>query len=109
MRKAGAECVETDLITKPERLRDSARQLRKAMTPSEKVLWQRLRFQRLDGFRFRRQHPAGPFILDFACVALQLGVELDGWIHEETLAYDQRRDAYLTERGWTMMRFPNEE
>ncbi len=89
--------------------RDSARQLRKAMTPSEKVLWERLREKQLDGLRFRRQHPAGPFILDFACVAIQLGVELDGWIHEEKAAYDRRRDAFLAEHGWTMIRFRNED
>src|SRR6185437_4507096 len=92
-----------------DKLRDSARQLRKDMTPAEKVLWERLRFQRLAGFRFRRQHPAGPFILDFACVSIQLGVELDGWVHDATGRYDQRRDAFLTEHGWTMLRFRNEE
>ena len=93
----------------PDKLRDSARQLRRSMTPSEKVRWERLRFQRLNGFRFRRQHPAGLFILDFACVSIRLGVELDGWIHDEAATYDQRRDAFLAERGWTMIRFRNED
>ena len=87
----------------------SARDLRRRMTPPEAVLWERLRRHGLDGLHFRHQHSFGPYILDFACVDLLLGVELDGSVHLMTEAYDRDRDDFLKQHGWTIMRFPNDD
>ncbi|TFY99698.1 endonuclease domain-containing protein [Ramlibacter rhizophilus] len=88
--------------------RQFARELRKAMTDAERRLWSRLRGNQL-GFRFRRQHPVGPFIADFACLDPQLVVELDGSQHAQQTAYDQARDAFLRSRGFAVLRFPCHE
>ena len=59
----------------------TARQLRRDQTDEEKELWRALRSHRFAGFKFRRQHPAGIYILDFYCAAARLDVELDGFQH----------------------------
>jgi very-short-patch-repair endonuclease len=66
-----------------------------------------LRGRRLDGLRFRRQYPIGPYILDFYCASARLAVELDGAAHdfEERLRRDHYRDARLTARGIRIVRF----
>jgi very-short-patch-repair endonuclease len=71
-------------------------------------LWQRLRNRQL-GVDFRRQHPAGSFILDFYCSALRLAIELDGGQHAERSQRDSQRDAWLAQRGVTMLRFWNSD
>ncbi|MEY4270823.1 MAG: hypothetical protein RLZZ58_2039, partial [Pseudomonadota bacterium] len=73
-----------------------ARKLRRAMSLPENMLWVQLR-QRPAGFKFRRQHPAGPYVLDFFCAAAKLCVELDGEAHNRGNApqQDARRDAFL--------------
>jgi very-short-patch-repair endonuclease len=71
--------------------------MRKALTPPELGLWLRLKNRQLGGFRFRRQHPVGPYILDFYCPEARLAVEIDGDSHgvEGATAHDARRDAWL--------------
>ncbi len=61
--------------------------------------------------RFRRQHPVGPYIADFACVLLKLLIEVDGGTHctDAELAHDARRNAYMRARGWRVLRFTNWE
>lgn len=71
------------------------------MTGVERRLWERLRAKRI-GVKFRRQHPIGPYIVDFACIRARLVVEVDGETHDQ--AYDQRRDAWLATGGWRVMR-----
>jgi very-short-patch-repair endonuclease len=85
----------------------SARDLRKAMTLPEVLLWQALRRGGLAGLRFRRQHPIGQYILDFYCAALKLCVEVDGAAHDHPtqVKHDVARDAWLSERGITVLRF----
>jgi very-short-patch-repair endonuclease len=61
----------------PQHTKDFSRQLRTEMTDAEKYLWQRLRMKQL-GVKFRRQHPAGKYILDFACIDTALAIEIDG-------------------------------
>src|SRR5215472_16151702 len=78
-----------------------AQHLRANMTMVEVRVWQRLRAKQL-GVKFRRQHPIGPYIVDFACVRARLAVELDGDTHDK--AYDSRRDAWLGSQGWRVMR-----
>lgn len=70
-----------------------ARDLRLGMTDSERALWRRLRADQL-GVKFRRQHPLGPYIADFACLAPALIVELDGSQHAVDKAYDDQRDEF---------------
>src|SRR5690242_17101554 len=91
--------------------RDRARALRLAQTEVERRLWQRLRNRQLSGFKFRRQHPVGPYITDFFCVDARLVIELDGSQHgdQRGLQADERRTEYLKEQGYRVLRFWNEE
>jgi very-short-patch-repair endonuclease len=88
-----------------------AKQLRKRMTKAEEVLWEWLRDKKLDGYKFRRQHPMHRFILDFYCHSNCLIIELDGKIHNEKpeQIYDEARTKYLSECGMKVIRFKNEE
>jgi very-short-patch-repair endonuclease len=87
-----------------------ARRLRKAMTRAEVALWKRLRGRGLEGLRFRRQHPMGPYVVDFYCPAARLAVELDGEVHqnERAVARDAERDSWLREQGVRVVRIPNQ-
>jgi hypothetical protein len=62
-----------------------------------------------DAWKWRRQSPVGPFIVDFICLEASLVVELDGGIHAERAEYDARRDAYLKRLGLQVIRFANRE
>jgi very-short-patch-repair endonuclease len=94
--------------TTPE-IEAAAIELRKKLTPSEKQLWQALRGGKLGGFKFRRQHPVGRFILDFYCPVCKLVIELDGAIHNNQTDYDADRTKYLETHGYKVLRFHNEE
>jgi very-short-patch-repair endonuclease len=86
-----------------------ARELRKSSTAHEKTLWRQLRNSALAGHKFRRQHPVGPYFLDFACVEQRLAVELDGAGHVTDRAYDAARDHWLQAHGWRVLRFTNDQ
>jgi very-short-patch-repair endonuclease len=86
-----------------------ARELRQNMTPAEKVLWQALRANRLDGIHFRRQQVIAGYIVDFYCHAASLVVEVDGGIHLQQVESDRQRQQALTERGFRVLRFQNEQ
>ena len=90
-------------------LQQAAWQLREAMTPAEQVLWEALRDKKLNGLKFRRQHPVEQFILDFYCPLHKLAVELDGSIHEARSEQDAARKAHLAAHGCRVIRFHNEE
>jgi very-short-patch-repair endonuclease len=88
-----------------------AKNLRKESTDAERLIWSRLRAGRLEGLKFRRQHPIGPYIVDFVCLERKLVIELDGGQHalpEETQK-DNQRDSWLKEEGYTVLRFWNNE
>jgi very-short-patch-repair endonuclease len=89
--------------------RDRARQLRRNQTDVERKLWARLRSRQLRSFKFRRQHPIGPFITDFCCFKRRLVVELDGGQHANRTADDQKRTAFLVARGYRVLRFWDNE
>jgi very-short-patch-repair endonuclease len=90
----------------PEPLVPVARRLRRRQTDAERALWQVLR-QRPGGFKFRRQHPIGRYILDFFCGELRLAIEADGGQHltESGRKAGQERSAYLAEQGIRILRF----
>lgn len=74
------------------------------MTDSERRLWSRLRMEQL-GVKFRRQHPLGNYIADFACLSPKLIVELDGSQHADQAAYDMTRDEFFRSHGFAVLRF----
>jgi very-short-patch-repair endonuclease len=84
----------------------TARLLRGDMTDPERLLWSLLRSRRFADCKFRRQHPIGPFIADFACVQHKLIIEADASQHVES-AYDVRRTGWLLAQGWRVMRVWN--
>ena len=71
------------------------------MSPPERLLWSRLRGHQGDGLKFRRQHPLGPYVLDFYCHEARLALEVDGTSHigDQAAAHDAKRDAYLARQG----------
>ena len=79
------------------------------MTPAEKILWDELKEKKLNGYRFRKQHPVYRYILDFYCHECLLAIEIDGDIHKVRKDYDQYRDDYLKSIGITTLRFTNDE
>ena len=85
-----------------------ARILRRALTPPEARLWVHLRRRALDGLKFRRQHPAGVYMLDFYCAEAMLAVEVDGESHSqaEAVEHDNRRTEWLNARGISVLRIP---
>ena len=87
---------------------DRARMLRATMTDAESLLWGCLRMRQLEGHRFRRQVPVGPYIVDFACLRARLVVEVDGGQHAGSTG-DRRRDAFLHAAGFHVLRFWNHE
>jgi very-short-patch-repair endonuclease len=86
-----------------------ARALRRDDTAAEARLWSALRDRRLGGWKWRRQVPKGPFIVDFYCAQASLVVELDGGGHSETLEHDARRTASLAALGLRVIRFWNHQ
>ena len=88
---------------------EGAKELRRAMTPSEKILWRHLKANRLNGLHFRRQQIVNGYFADFYCHQHELIVEVDGRIHELQKEYDAEREAYLIALGLRIIRFTNEE
>ena len=90
----------------PKRTITRARELRGKMSLPEVLLWRQIRRQGLEKLRFRRQHPIGPYILDFYCEDLRLAIEVDGQGHghEVQAARDERRDAWLGRHGIRVLR-----
>lgn len=86
----------------------NARVLRRGMTDSERRLWSHLRMEQL-GVKFRRQHPVGNYVADFACLDPKVIVELDGSQHADQADYDAKRDAFLEELGFSVLRFGSNE
>jgi very-short-patch-repair endonuclease len=90
----------------PEATIENARRLRREVTPPEARLWMALRRRAAGGLRFRRQHPIGPYVLDFYCDSAKLAVEVDGFAHVtgDHPERDARRDEWLALRGIRTLR-----
>ncbi|HMM43872.1 MAG TPA: DUF559 domain-containing protein [Thermomicrobiales bacterium] len=86
-----------------------ARVLRQHMTPAEAVLWRSLRERQLGALKFRRQHPLGPYIVDFCCPESRLIVEVDGKVHERQREYDAGRTEQFEHYGYRVLRFSNDD
>jgi very-short-patch-repair endonuclease len=84
-----------------------SRQLRAESTWPEKIVWGMLRSGRLGGLKFRRQHPIGPYTVDFFCHEIGLVVEVDGASHEDRAEEDRQRTAYLEHQGLRVFRVTN--
>jgi very-short-patch-repair endonuclease len=90
---------------------ERARELRANQTDAERKLWRSLRLLKTEGFHFRRQVPIDSFIVDFACLSARLVIEIDGGQHNMTPGRlgDEARDAHLRRRGFTIVRFWNND
>jgi very-short-patch-repair endonuclease len=86
-----------------------ARSLRRTSTDAERKLWYALRRKQLEGFRFRRQHPIGPYVVDLVCLSERLVIEVDGGQHAERVDYDRERTHWLESRGYRVLRFWNHD
>jgi len=87
-----------------------ARANRKAPTPAENLLWQKvLRNRQFHGHKFLRQKPIGPYVVDFYCAELKLVIEIDGDSHAEQAGYDEQRTAYLNNIGLLVLRYTNRD
>lgn len=86
-----------------------ARQLRKSATQHERLLWRHLRNRQLRGWKFRRQHPVGRYIIDFYCPEARLAIELDGGGHNfaNSESLDQERTRFLASKNILVLRFWN--
>ncbi len=94
-----------------EERRQLCRELRQRQTPAEQFFWELVRTRRFEGLKFRRQQPAGQFVIDFYCPELKLAVELEGEVHEkrEQDLRDTDREEYLRLQGLKVVRFSNDE
>ena len=94
-----------------QKIFENARFLKKVQTEAEELVWSYVRNRKLDGFKFRRQHPVDRYILDFYCDECKLGVELDGKIHEhyDNPEYDKNRTQDLNALGIKIIRFTNDQ
>ncbi len=93
----------------PTKLTNFARQLRKNLTDTERLLWQLLRAGRFAGSKFKRQQPLGGYIVDFFCFESRLIIELDGGQHADQEEADKIRDQWLKSQGFQVLRFWNNE
>ena len=101
---------ETAAPDRYELLKDFAKNNRRELTECESVLWEGLRKLKC-GYHFRRQHPIGDYIADFICLEKELVFEVDGGYHNEPQQQqnDQWRTEFMESKGYTVLRFKNEE
>ena len=97
------------LLRGDQQTKERSRALRKNATDAELVLWHHIRRRQLNGHRFRRQQPIGPYIVDFYCFERQLIIEVDGGQHTERQDYDQKRTLWLEQNGLRVMRVWNHD
>ena len=86
-----------------------AKDLRNHATPAERQLWRAISRRQIGGHKFSRQMPIGPYFADFLCREAKLLIELDGYSHDQEQGRDERRDCFLAEQGFRVLRFANRE
>ena len=89
--------------------RNFAKRLRRDQTDAESVFWYNVRSRGLAGFKFKRQYPIAPYIVDFICIEAKLVVELDGGQHATQRFYDEKRTEFLEAQGYWVLRFWSNE
>jgi len=111
MRSMVEGASECQIMRAPLRTISNAQRLRRSLSVPEARLWQRLRFRAPDRPVFRRQHPIGPYVLDFYCAKARLAIEIDGISHDmgSRPQRDIERDAWLAARGVTVLRIAASE
>ena len=95
--------------TSTPKIRRRAKELRKNLTPAEEKLWTHLRTHRMEDVHFRKQHAIGNYIVDFCAPSKKLIIELDGSQHLEQEEYDKERTAFLSSKGYKVLRFWNNQ
>lgn len=105
------EKIHCEITGERRPLIEFARKLRQDATDPEALLWACLRNRRMNKRKFRRQHPLGPYVLDFYCADLKLAIELDGGQHNtpEGKQHDKAREAFLRSQGIETSRFTNDD
>ena len=98
----------SDRNQQSEYLKRRRRSLRREITDGEHALWQLLRNREFD-YKFRRQVSIGGCIVDFYCHKLKLIIEVDGGIHNDQIEHDARREAWLKQQGYNIIRVMNED
>ncbi len=103
--------VDNKFLYNHKTLKERRRELRKNQTPAEKLLWKHICKDKIFGLRFLRQYGVGPYILDFYCAKIRLGIELDGEVHKEKerKIYNKDREEYLKTLDIHIIRFWNNE
>src|SRR5271155_1739812 len=86
-----------------------ARTLRQNMTEAEMAIWGLMRSRQIEGYRFRRQVPLGRYIVDFACHAARLIIEIDGGQHDQSSTDETERNRFLEGQGYRILRFWNND
>ena len=97
------------MVNKEIQLLERAKILRSNQTIAEDRLWYYIRAHRFMGMKFKRQIPFGSYIVDFYCHAYKLVIEVDGGQHQDNVDYDRRRDSWLKEQGFMVLRFWNND
>jgi very-short-patch-repair endonuclease len=88
---------------------DKARELRPDPSRAERICWELIHAHRMEGIKFRRQHPIGPYFADFACPSKGLIIEIDDDHHADQVEADARRTAVMESLGWRVVRFAANE
>ena len=88
---------------------ERARELRRDVSRAERICWELIRAHRMEGVKFRRQHPIDRYVADFACVSKKLVIESDGHHHADQVEADERRTVVLEREGWRVVRFAANE
>ena len=99
-------------MKRPEyRARDiqRSRELRREASLAERLLWPAISGSKLSGYRFARQYQIGPYFCDLVCRSAKLVVEIDGYSHDLMQDYDGRRDSFLRDQGYRVLRFTNDD
>ena len=86
-----------------------AKNLRRRLTDTERLLWTYLRSKQIEGLKFRRQEPIGKYIVDFVCHEKLIVIEVDGGQHSANNGEDMKRDKWFSEQGYKVLRFWNNE